>query len=156
MLGSLLEADTREVIKAFGSVHWLLEAPALRILTRRLHEFFLELVGPVLASMTAKRERDAIAAIELLGDIGFQAVIFEFDTDFFKALGKSLKSFSEIGTNYRRKPIANAVAGAVHTIRKECEGTASRKKLKVALAYLDNSTNKTTLATKARTRFSSS
>jgi hypothetical protein len=135
----MLEVDTKDVIKAFGRMFWLLEPLALTILVRRLYEFFWQFAGPHLVSMTVKGEREIIAAIKLLGDISARAVILEESNSLFKELGRSFKSFFSMGIDYRRSGITNAVKQQIDDIRRQARKRGfSGRKMKVTLAYLDD------------------
>ena len=84
----LIEVGPKDALKALEEIHWLLEFSALRIVVRRLPDFFMGHVGPILVPMTRTAERELIMAVKLLGGIGLQAVIFEADARFFSELGK--------------------------------------------------------------------
>lgn len=132
----LLEIGPKDVLRTLNLIHWLLELPTLAIFVRRLHEFFMGLVGPGFVRMSASDERHVIAAIKLLGGIGTQAVIFEAESSLFIQLEKAFAQFAKIGLDYRRKAIGKAVILEIDAVKTESKEHPTR--IRVGVKRLDS------------------
>ena len=140
---NLVDGRDKEIIDALSEVHWLLDVRVIRMLARRLYEFFWQFIDPKRISMSVRDERIMISAVELLQYMGTQAAIFDHDLKTIQEVVKSLEWFHETGTIYRRAKIRNKVFEALRSISEECKswiGDAPRD-MKAAIKYIESKTN---------------
>jgi HNH endonuclease len=144
----LLEMGPNEIIRNFVSVHWLLELRTLAVLVLRLHDFFMGFVGPGYVKMSAKDERQVIAAIKLLGGIGVQAVVFEANSFLFTRLRRAFSQFAQVGLDYRRKAIGKTVIEEINKVKGEFKESSRPTRLRLGVKRLDSAVEIATAALK--------
>jgi hypothetical protein len=96
------------------------------------------LVGPGYVRMSASDERQVIAAIKLLGNIGIQAVVFEADSSLFVRLGRSFDQFAKIGVDYRRKSIGRAVITEIGEVKAQLKESTYPMRVRMGVKRLDS------------------
>jgi HNH endonuclease len=116
----LVEGRQKDIIDTMTSVHWLLSLREIKIIARRLHEFFWQFISPQKIPMTKREERVIIETIVLLRFMGVQAVIFDQDRSTVQEVVKSIIWFHNTGKAYDRASIADAGISAMQGIKREC------------------------------------
>lgn len=141
----VVEGNHSDAVEVLSKIHWLMDEWQVQITASRLYEFFWHFVGPDRVPMSRHEQESLIAAIELLGDLGYQAAVLTYRPEVTEEVISSLRAFHEIGGWYKRPVLNRAVHKALRTIKKEIESwlkdrsnkAAAKGKLAKALARVE-------------------
>jgi hypothetical protein len=121
---NLVDDLTGHFLKQLGLIHWFLKATQLEMLSERLYEFCWHLVGPSEVRMDRTDERNVLACVNLLGDLGEHCAILGYRVSVTKQVLDTMFDLYQIGKAYKRKTILLACQKRIRGMEKEWrEGT---------------------------------
>lgn len=127
-----LETELRKYIfKDINYLHWMMDDTHIRLIAKKLYEFFFHLVGPDKVPFRNNDKRQIVEAIDLLVGLGQQAIMFGYKFDVLRSVINTLGEFDDIARTYKHRQTQSSVRKAYKELQSACKNEMPFNKSKV-------------------------